>query len=95
MPIYEYEPKDDRECLICSGRVGVLQSIDEPSLEYCPTCGLEVIRVIGQVQIKIDKSVDFDKAATRGFTTYRKAQSGTWEKIAGEGDSLIQRDNSE
>lgn len=95
MPIYEYEPKDDRECLICDGRIGVLQSVDEPALEYCPTCGLEVIRVIGQVQIKIDKSANFDQAAKRGFTTYRKAESGTWEKIAGEGADLLQRDSGE
>ncbi len=32
---------------------------------------------------------DPDKAATRGFTTYKKSGIGTWEKVAGEGVDVM------
>jgi putative FmdB family regulatory protein len=84
VPIYEYEP-DDRECFICEGRVAAIQSIDEPPLKYCPSCGLEVCRVISRASFKISKPGGADKAAEKGFTTWRRAEKGTWEKVAGEG----------
>jgi putative FmdB family regulatory protein len=82
MPIYEYEP-DDRECLMCEGRIEVLQTLGEAALKNCPHCGLSVRRVISAASIQIDKSVNPDKAAKKGFSTYRRAQKGVWEKVAG------------
>ena len=84
MPIYEYEP-DDRTCYMCDGRVEVLQSVDEAPLEYCPTCGLEVRRVVSSAAFKMAKGVTADKAASRGFTTWRKSDKGVWERVAGDG----------
>jgi len=84
MPIYEYEPLD-HECLICDGRVEVLQGIHEEPCEFCPTCGLGVRRVVSNASFGLKREVNADKASTRGFTTYRKAQKGTYEKIAGDG----------
>lgn len=85
MPIYEYEP-DDRECLMCEGRVEVLQAIDENPLRYCPYCGLEVRRVISKASIRVDKTPSAEVAAKKGFTTFRRAGRGVWEKVAGPGE---------
>jgi len=91
MPIYEYEPKD-RDCLMCEGRVEVLQAIDDPALEYCPHCGLDVRRVISRASIKVDKGITPEAAAKKGFSTYRRAGKGTWEKVAGPGEGSVKGD---
>jgi len=89
MPIYEYEPTE-HDCLMCDGRIQVLQALDDPALAYCPTCGLPVKRVISKVSIaRHSGKVDYDKAARRGFTTFRRAEQGKWERIAGEGVDAI------
>ena len=93
MPIYEYEP-DDRECLMCEGRVAVIQDASEEPLQFCPHCGLEVRRVISKASIKIGGRTDFDRAARKGFTTFRRSGAGTWEKVAGEGPEGLQRDDA-
>jgi|CXWL01.1.fsa_nt_gi putative FmdB family regulatory protein len=82
MPIYEYEP-DERDCLLCEGRLDVIQNIDEESLKTCPWCGLSVNRVISRASINIKTSVDPDSAAKKGFSTFRKLETGKWEKVAG------------
>lgn len=89
MPTYEYE-KLDGKCEICPGRFAVIQSLDEPELKYCPTCGLPVRKVVSQVQVKTVIDTSADNAAKHGLTTYRKAGEGTWEKIAGQGVDVIQ-----
>jgi putative FmdB family regulatory protein len=86
VPIYEYEP-DDRECLMCEGRVEVLQAIEDDPLRYCPYCGLEVVRVISRASIQVKKGTDPESAAKRGFTTFRRGGKGVWERIAGPEES--------
>ncbi|MBX3119273.1 MAG: zinc ribbon domain-containing protein [Fimbriimonadaceae bacterium] len=87
MPIYEYEPVD-RECLMCDGRIEVIQAIDEEPIEYCPFCGLDVRKVISKASIVTASKTDPDKAAKKGFSTFRKLEKGKWEKIAGpEGEA--------
>lgn len=85
MPIYEYEP-NDRDCLMCEGRIEILQGIDEEALKFCPHCGLDVCRVISRASIKVERQVSPEAAAKKGFSTYRRAGKGTWEKIAGPGE---------
>lgn len=89
MPTYEYE-KLDGDCEICPGRFAAIQSLDEPELVFCPTCGLKVRKVVSQVQFRATPDTSADKAAKKGLTTYRRAQEGTWEKVAGEGVDVIQ-----
>lgn len=84
MPIYEYEPLD-RECVICNGRVEVLQGVDEAPCEFCPTCGLSVRRVVSRASFGMRRAVNPDQASAKGFTTYRRAEKGRYEKIAGDG----------
>ena len=88
MPIYEYEPIG-HDCFICEGRVEALQGVSDAPLQYCPTCGLEVRRVISRASIKIEKGMSPDKAAERGFATFKRSGKGTYERIAGEGPNVI------
>src|SRR5579864_3177842 len=88
MPIYEYEP-DDRDCLMCEGRIEVIQGLDEETLKYCPQCGLEVKRVVSRASFKIARASGADKGAAKGLTTWKRAEKGKWEKIAGPGVDMI------
>lgn len=89
MPIYEYEPVD-HECLICNGRFEALQSVQDSPYEYCPTCGMPVIRVISRLAAKTEERQTLhDRAAKKGLTTFRRAEKGKWEKIAGDGVDMI------
>ena len=89
MPIYEYEPTD-HDCLICEGRFEVIQNIDDPVFEYCPTCGLPCKRVVSRATFKLGHGDLLQTAAKKGYTAWRKAGAATWEKVAGEGVDVIQ-----
>ncbi len=93
MPIYEYEP-DGHDCLMCDGRVQAIQAIAEDALQYCPQCGLEVRRVISRASFRIPKGGESaEKAASRGLSTFRRAEKGVWEKVAGPGvDAIVSSD---
>ncbi len=93
MPIYEYEA-NDRDCLICEGRFDVIQEIGEEPLKYCPWCGLEVRRLISRSSVQMKRGVSPDKAAERGFVTFRKTEKGVYEKIAGEGPEILKSDDA-
>lgn len=88
MPIYEYEP-DGHDCLICNGRTEVIQKITDEPLQYCPTCGLEVRRVVSRASFKLGIQSSPEKSAQRGFTTFKRVEKGKWEKIGGEGPDMI------
>jgi len=91
MPIYEYEP-DDRECFLCDGVVEVIQGIHDEPLKYCPTCGLEVCRIISRSSFQLSHSVSPEKAAGKKFSTWKKSGKGVWEKVAGDaGPDVIHR----
>ncbi len=90
MPIYEYELNDDEpECQICTGRFDVLQETNEQPLDRCPGCGLPCHRVVSRASFKVRKGGDAQKAADKGFTTWRRAKAGEWEKVAGPGVDAI------
>lgn len=88
MPIYEYEPKD-HDCFICRGRFEHLQAVSEEPLTHCPTCGLEVRRVVSKAQIRIAKYQGAERAGQKGLTTFRKVEKGKWEKVGGPGVDMI------
>lgn len=90
VPIYEYEPAD-HDCLMCEGRIEVLQGVKDPPLDYCPYCGLPVRRTISKANIQVAKGVSPDLAARRGLTTFRKLETGKYEKVAGDGPGMIVR----
>ncbi len=88
MPIYEYEPLN-HDCLICSGRVEALQGVNDPPHEFCPTCGMEVRRVVSRANVKVERGMSADKAAERGFATFKRSGKGTYERVAGEGPEMV------
>lgn len=91
MPIYEYELTED-ECLMCPGRFAVLQEASEPHLKFCPHCGLPARRVISGANVVLAANASPEAAAKLGFSTYRKAQTGIYEKVAGPGVDVIASD---
>jgi len=87
VPIYEYEPLD-HDCLMCDGRVGAIQGINDSPLEFCPDCGLAVRRVVSASSFKVSGTA-LGKSGDRGFTTWKKVESGKWEKVSGPGVDMI------
>ena len=88
-PSHEYEPLN-HDCLMCEGRVDVIQGIQEAPLQYCPWCGLDVEkRVVSRASIKLSETVETDKAGKRGFTTFKRAERGVWEKVSGVGPDMV------
>ena len=78
---------------MCPGRFAALQEIGEDPLAYCPTCGLSVRRVVSSVNISLEGKTDGDKAARRGFTTFKRTGEGQWEKVSGPGvDAIVASD---
>jgi putative FmdB family regulatory protein len=88
MPIYEYEPTD-HDCLICGGRFEALQEISAEALTLCPTCGLGCKRVVSRATFKSSVAADPDRAAKKGFATFKRAEKGVWEKVGGEGPDYM------
>lgn len=88
MPVYEYEHDYD-ECELCDFRFGVVQSVGEYPIKFCPYCGLEVHRVVSQIAIVKSRNFSASKAAEKGFTTWHKTGHGEWEKLDGPGVDAI------
>ncbi len=92
MPLYKYQP-DQEGCEHCRGGFEVLQKIGDPPLEECPECGRPCRRVISPfATIKSTRDMLSPKNLERhGFTQYKRAGDGRYEKTAGQGPDLIQR----
>ena len=74
---------------MCDGRIDVIQGVNEEPLVYCPWCGLDVKRVVSRATFKLSGAVPDDKAGKKGFTTFRRAEKGVWEKVGGEGPDVL------
>lgn len=93
MPIYEYERNDSTApgCPRCADRFEVFARISAAELTACPDCGAAVRRVISAPSViagnaHLMKEAHFSK---RGFTQYKKAGGGVYEKTAGDGPQYI------
>ncbi len=93
MPIYEYEHSAKRGKK-CHKRFEVLQKMSDAPLEQCPECGKPCYRVISAVStIRNEKAILAPKNLERlGFTQFKKAGDGCYEKTCGEGPQVIKRD---
>lgn len=87
MPIYEYAHNDGR-CDKGPARFEVFQKMSDPPLEICPKCGGRVHRLISDVATAVNKFSSKD-AARAGFTQYRRAGKGIYEKEFGQGPQII------
>lgn len=93
MPIYEYAP-DSGACNKCPGQFEVMQSMGAAPLSACPECGQACHRVISAVSHSVGKGhlLTPTNLEKKGFTQYRKAGDGFYEKTAGtEGPDVIHR----
>jgi len=92
MPLYEYAP-DSGNCDQCHGRFEVLEAIDARPLTSCPTCGAPCHRVLSTFAPQSGKShlLSPQNLAAKGFTQYRKAGDGVYEKTAGSGGPDVLR----
>ncbi len=98
MPIYEYR------CKKCGKIIEVLQSNSIPRQRCGEECLAEGKPGDGELQrvfsapalpkasYQGDK-VDYDKAAKKGLTTYKRSEKGVYEKVAGKSGPQVLKDN--
>jgi putative FmdB family regulatory protein len=93
MPIYEYQPSGDQHCDHCLHGFEILRKSSEPELENCPQCGAPVVRRISAPSLaKPGPALDAANIEKHGFTQYKKAGKGIYEKTAGKGPDTITGD---
>ncbi len=96
MPIYEFTAADPSQgCAHCATRFEIFARLSDPELTHCPQCGAPVKRLISVAsviggQAHLMKESHFSK---RGFTQYKKAGGGVYEKTAGDGPQYISGDD--
>ncbi len=94
MPIYEYKAVNhEQSCHHCCYGFDVLQKIADDALTTCPECGEQVQRVISAPNLQnsgMGKDVlNPNHFSKHGFTQYKKAGGGVYEKTAGDGPRYI------
>ena len=94
MPIYEYRPTGKAHCAFCADGFEILRKISEAKLGSCPECGAAVERVISAPNVggAVGPSLDPSNIEKHGFTQYRRAGKGVYEKTAGKGPKVITDD---
>lgn len=95
MPIYEYVTTDEQGCPHCRVPFEVVQTMSEPPLEHCKTCGGGLRKVFSTTAIHGESSsghvLSNKNLSAKGFTKYQKAGDGHYEKVTGKGPDVIQR----
>jgi len=93
MPIYEYRTRTERNCEFCRGGFEILQKVSDPKLSQCPQCKAPVERQLSAPNVaRSGPSLDPAQIEKHGFTQYRKAGKGVYEKTAGKGPKIISDD---
>ena len=82
MPLYVYEAKDpSKGCDACRCGLEVRQSLSEPRLEACPSCGAEIFRGVQAPGLTHSKTDLHYRAKRAGFKCLKKVQKGEYEKM--------------
>jgi putative FmdB family regulatory protein len=94
MPFYTYLCATDTCCDKCREGFDLLQRLNAQPLERCPECGNLVKKVISAPNVVAGKAhLTTDDAAQKGgFTKYKRAGDGVYEKTAGKGPQYISAD---
>ncbi|MCF6318088.1 MAG: FmdB family transcriptional regulator [Proteobacteria bacterium] len=94
MPFYTYQHATENYCDYCRIGFDILQRINADPVTMCPECSNKVKKVISAPNVVADKAhLTTDKAAQKGgFTKYKRAGSGVYEKVAGKGPKYISGD---
>lgn len=96
MPLYKYEHVDEVG-EGCQAVFEVLQKHTEEPLTVCPTCGKPCRRTYNfrVASVRSEREMLSSKnLSTHGFTQYKKAGDGFYEKTAGEGPQVISADQA-
>ena len=90
MPIYQYVAAAPA-CNACRNGIEILQRLADPPLECCPECGAPVHRVISAPQVVSGQAHRSSEShvGKHGFTQYRRAGKGVYEKTVGKGPDFI------
>lgn len=93
MPIYQYMPDEDA-CDHCRDGIEVLQRLSDPALSVCSQCGAPIHRVISAPQVVSGQAhrTTESHAGKHGFTQYKRAGKGVYEKTVGKGPAYISGD---
>jgi putative FmdB family regulatory protein len=93
MPIYEYAAVT-QGCAYCEAHFDLRQKLSEDELRVCPQCGAPVQRVLSAASVAIGNAHTLKESnvAKNGFTQYRRAGNGVYEKTAGKGPKYISGD---
>ena len=93
MPIYHYRVQGPG-CDACRDGIDVLQRLADPPLLHCAQCAGALQRVISAAQIVSGQAHRLGEAhaAKHGFTQYKRAGKGVYEKTAGKGPKIIRGD---
>ena len=94
MPFYTYQHATEDFCDYCHSGFDILQRISADPVKLCPECGNKVKKIIsapnvvsGKAHLTTDKNV-----GQKGFTKYKRAGKGVYEKTAGPGPKYISGD---
>ncbi len=94
MPLYAYEHDRDPRGK-CQPRFEMLQTLSAQPLAHCPDCGRPCHRVIAACSIQGSSSAKERLAPSNlekhGFTQYKRAGGGFYEKTCGQGPKVIKR----
>lgn len=94
MPFYSYQCSTDQCCDYCINGFEMLQRLNAEPVTLCPECGNPVRKVISAPNVAMGtKHLTTDKKAEeKGFTKYKRAGKGVYEKTAGKGPKYISGD---
>ena len=92
MPIYEYQAAGAEHCEHCQNTFDVLRKLSDPPLTHCPKCGAPVERKISAPHLNTaGPSLSESNIEKHGFTQYRRAGKGVYEKTTGKGPDFISK----
>lgn len=93
MPIYQYIA-DHPQCATCQEGIELLQKLSDQPLAACPDCGAPMRRVISAPSVVTGSAhlAQESHIAKHGFTQYKRAGKGVYEKTAGKGPAFISGD---
>ncbi len=94
MPFYEYIASTEAHCDHCERPFTLLRRLSDPDLTSCPACGAAVRKVLSPPNVVAGQAHKLKPSSIEqaGFTQYRKAGKGVYEKTAGKGPGVISAD---
>ena len=90
MPIYVYRASGESNCSLCEKPFERRQKVEHSRLTACPECRSPVRQVITAPNLaKPVPNLSETNVEKHGFTQYKKAGKGVYEKTAGKGPEIL------